>query len=139
MTPGSTPRIARAVQPLDWTQLAKRITLVGDRILQTGKEGGMALVTSSKLEQLAQFVAGYLRGNRVVHEAWVGRNEESFTVLIIVDTENPELEQEVRGLHLPLLDEFPGLPIDLYVTNIQRISDVGRRELVRAAGHRIEI
>lgn len=99
----------------------------------------MALVASSKLDQLEQFIAEYLRGNSVVREAWVGRNEDVIQVLIIADTEDLELEHEIRALYLPMLDEFPELTIDLYVTNMQRISEEGRRELVRSAGRRIKI
>ena len=99
----------------------------------------MTLATSPKLEQIAKFLATRLRGNPVVQEAWVHVESGVFHVTVIVDTDSREEERAVRSTHLSLLDAFPELLIDMWVTTRPQSSSEDRRGLVHPRAQRIEL
>lgn len=83
----------------------------------------MALTARPKVQQLAQFLSSSLRDNAIVRNAWVDVSEGTYFVSIVVETDDMAAEQEMRKVYRHLLERFPELLIDVYVTNINRHVD----------------
>lgn len=83
----------------------------------------MALTARPKVQQLAQFLSSSLSDNAIVRNAWVDVSEGTYFVSIVVETDDMAAEQEMRKVYRHLLERFPELLIDVYVTNINRHVD----------------
>jgi hypothetical protein len=103
------------------------------------KDYAMALTTSSRREQLVQFIHNRLRRFSAVKNAWIEYVDQVFHVNVIVDTDDLAAEQQVRELYGPLLDAFPDLDIDLYVANERRLGKNAWESMIPPKARRIDV